>query len=99
MPRTEHLYAQLDRARNRLDAIEKAEGDAQDAIRAAVDALAKAIKANAKDARYTVERIEEELADFTLNARADLEREISQHELALSELEHADVRRSSPVTL
>lgn len=99
MPRTAHIENAIDRAKNRLAVYSAAEGEAQDAIRAAVDKLKAAIGASDKDARHVIECIEEQLAELVDGASDSIKRDISQLEDDLNTIEWEDLERSAPVTL
>lgn len=87
----------IDRAKNRLDAIQKAEGECQTAIEEAIAKLATIVGCSSKDANRTTEAAWEAVGELTSDIRSDLERDIGRHEDAISSDEWLDMNRSRPV--
>jgi transposase len=89
----------IDRARNRLDALRKAESDCKETIRKLLHGLQAATGCRDKDRVGAAEAIADALADMTYDAREAIDEEISHLERSVEDAEWADLNRSSPVTL
>lgn len=89
----------IDRAKNRLDAIDKAEGDCQTAIEELLGKLQSVVGCTDKDRLRAIECMWETLSDMTFDVRSDLRRDIGQHEDDINAADFADLNRSAPVTL
>lgn len=99
MPDSVHTEYARDDAKNRLDKIERAEGECQEAVRAALRTLQAACACSDADFRYALDCAEEAMADMTFDARSALESEISRMDDEISTADWSDLNRSRPVVL
>lgn len=89
----------IDRAKVRLDAMGKAEGDCQTAIEGLLATVQAAVGCSDSDRLLAIECMWEVLAEMTEAARSAVEDEISDHERRIEDAEWRDLNRSSPVVL
>ncbi len=88
-----------DRAKARLDVIERAEGACQTAVEEAVSILAKVVACSDKDRNYLVGCIWESLHEIVDAARIPLQSEINTLDEQIADADERDLHRSSPVVI
>jgi hypothetical protein len=97
MPDTTRLEAQADRARNELAALDRIISESKDSLRASIFILAG--RTGVEDDGKCFETILEAVDDLMHEAREEIRERIDAADEEISNIEYADLRRSSPVVL